>query len=52
MIVFGKTAREVAAAHLSLHLVAHGVGGADRHLDVLGGALADGDAVLTADERR
>ena len=37
---------EVAAAHLGLELVVDRAGRADRELDLLGGALADGDAVL------
>ena len=46
-----QAGHQVAAAHLGLALVLGGVGRADRHLDLLGGALADGDAVLAAHVR-
>ena len=44
--VFRQAAHEVAAAHLGLELVERRVGRADATLDLLGRALADGDAVL------
>ena len=46
----GQAAHEVAAPDLGLDLVLHRPGRADRDLDLLRGALADGDAVLAADE--
>ena len=46
--VFGRPAHEVAAPHLGLDLVVGRVGRADGQLDLLGRALADGDAVLAA----
>ena len=45
----GQAAHEVAAPHLGLDLVVDRPGRADGDLDLLGGALADGDAVLAAD---
>ena len=45
----GQAAHEVAAAHLGLHLVHRRWALTDGDLDLLGRALADGDAVLAPD---
>ena len=44
----GHARHQLATAHLGLDLAAVGRGGPDGQLDLLGGALADGDAVLAA----
>ena len=46
-----QAGHQVTATHLGLALVLGDVGRADGHLDLLGGALADGDAVLATHVR-